>query len=171
MADRRGWPETVRYRCFVTWGGRGNHNASRTRRLLCQDLPDEAPVPGASTIRHWAAQERWNDWAGDEAPAMPWQDPHQRRIWQTMWYRHVARRMEAALRAEHAILTGAFDGDLATGMKALAGMDQLLKDPALRALQRVIWRDLFSPAPAAPVVSLLPRERQAWLRLSRRTTR
>ena len=169
MTDRRGWPEAMRYRCFVLWSGPAWGSAGRTRRILRQDLPDEAPLPGASTIRRWAAQERWKDWRGDDVPPMPWRDPRQRHIWQLMWHRHAARQIEVALRVQNAVLTGAFDGDPAASMETFVSMDRLLAQPALRAIQRLVWQDLFSEQRTMPVVSLTPRERRAWLRLTRRT--
>jgi hypothetical protein len=165
MMNGRQWSDEVRQRCFVLWSGRGNHNACRTRWLLRQDAPDDAPIPGASTIRRWAAEEGWAAWAGESQPPLPRQN---RARWMRMACRRALRQVESALTAQRALLLGTFDADPAASAEALttaASMEQLLAQPGVRALLRAAFRE-----EEAPPVFVATRERQAWERLVQRKT-
>jgi hypothetical protein len=130
-------------------------------------VPDDARIPGASTIRHWAAAEGWAAWAGEKAPPLPGQNLRQ---WTTMWRRHVVRQVEAALQVQNAVLTGRFDGDYSAADASLAtadaSMTHLLAQPGVRALLRVAFS-----GEDAPSLPLPERERHVRRRLLQRRNR
>jgi hypothetical protein len=165
MMNGRQWSGGARQRCFALWCGRGNRNASRTVALYREEHSGVGPA--VATVRRWAAQEDWQSWAGEHPPPIRSTDVNQ---WMTMWRRHVARQIDAALRIQTDVFLGKFDDDPATGAASLttaaASLQQILTQPGVRALLR------FGPSGVeASPISLAKRERQARERLRQRRIR
>ncbi len=60
------WPEDVKERCRDLWSSVGNRNASRVEWLYGREVPDHTAIPAAATIRRWAYEGGWGEWADGE---------------------------------------------------------------------------------------------------------
>jgi hypothetical protein len=134
-APRDPWPEHVREATFLLWAGRGRRCASRVARLYQLDLAEGVPGPSAWTVRRWATQEHWAAWASGQVPPLGDQNPQ---TWRTMWLRHMARQLMAALLLERDALEGRCPGNPAA---ASIAMRQFLTQPGAEAFMRFALDD------------------------------
>ena len=158
MTARRGWPEPVRERCFWLWAGTGR-NASRTARLYQEQLPVGDLGPSPATVRRWRVEERWQEWASGDEPPFSFKTMPQ---WQTMWFRHKAKRDRDRPLPPGRCARGHYESP-AVAAASLATASAVFSDPVVRALLRMAFAGA-SPPP----IPLTPRERRARERLRRR---
>ena len=129
------WPDDVKERCKELWSTLGNRSAGRVEYLYGREVPQGTAIPAASTIRMWAREDAWEEWANADLATSQGKTLHQLQVG---WLRALQLSQDVQLD----ILAGMYDDNPAAAA---------VKAKVAESVQRVIAHaGLLAVLPAEP---------------------